>query len=121
MSINHTLNYLLARRSGHLLCFSEQVTTYSTYLKGAGGESGDGWPLPASARIYRIDCWDGTLLVSGTGNVNAGQGDRISLWAEAGSSVFKIFVRINGVNTSLNASGAAQNATLMVTVHLQLI
>ena len=74
MSVNQTLNYMLAKQAELLLGFSGQVTTLSTYLKGSGGEAGDGFPLPGDARIYRIDCWDGLNLVSGTGNVSAGQG-----------------------------------------------
>ncbi len=121
MSINHTLNYLLARRSEFLLCFSAELTTYSAYLKGAGGEQGDGFPMPKPVRAYRIDCWDGSILVSGTGNVTADQGDRLSVCAFENAGFFDVYLMINGVDTTLIAAGAAQNATLMVTVHLQLV
>ena len=121
MSINKTLNYLLAKRSDVMLNFSAQVTTSSTYLKGAGGEAGDGFPLPKNARIYRIDCWDGVLLSSSTGNVSVSQGDRISVYATINAGVFDVCVRVNGVNTALLAVGLAANSTLMVTVHLKMI
>ena len=93
MSINKTLNYLLAKRSEVLLNFSAQVTTFSTYLKGSGGEAGDGFPMPKNARIYRIDCWDGSLLSSNTGNVSVNQGDRISVYATINAGNFDVSVR----------------------------
>ncbi|MDP8239254.1 MAG: hypothetical protein P9X24_09195 [Candidatus Hatepunaea meridiana] len=121
MSINKTLNYMLAKQAEVLLNFSGQVTMSSTYLKGAGGELGDGFPLPKNARIYRIDCWDGTSLVSDSGDVAANQGDRLSVYANQNAGVFDVYVQINGVNSSLVATGAVNNTTLMVTVHLKLI
>lgn len=121
MSINKTLNYLFAQRSNVLICFSGAVTTSTVDLKCAGGESGDGLPLPSAARIYRVDCWDGTTLVSDTDNVKAEQGERISVRAVASGGAFDVTVRLNGNSTTLVASGALQNATLMVTVHLRLI
>jgi len=121
MSINKTLNYLLAKRADILLCFSAQVTTSSTYLKGSGGEAGDGFPLPRAARIYRIDCWDGTVLVSSSGNITVSQGERLSVYAVASGGNFNVTLRINGINTTLAANGAGMNTTLWVTVHLQFI
>ena len=121
MSINRVLNYLLAGQSEILLGFSGQVTTSSTYLKGPGGEAGDGFPLPGAARIYRIDCWDGVLLSSALGKVSASAGDRLSVYANINSGNFDVYVRINGGNSTLVATGVSANSTLMVTVHLKLI
>lgn len=121
MSINRTLNYLLAKQAEICLNFSGQVSSSSTYLKGAGGEAGDGFPLPKEARIYRIDCWDGTILKSDTGNVSADQSDRLSVYAAFNVSTFDVSIRINGVDTVLIASGLASGSTLMVTVYLKLI
>ena len=121
MSINKTLNYLLTKRAEILLSYSGQVTTSSVYLKGAGGEAGDGLPLPRAARIYRIDCWDGTLLWSGTGNISVDQGERVSVYANQNAGVFDVYVRIDGINTALVATGVTNNSTLMVTVHLRLV
>ena len=121
MAINRTLNYLLAKQSEVLLCFSAQVVTTSIHLKGSGGESGDGFPLPKNARIYRIDCWDGTNLVSDTGNVTINQGQRVSVYAVYNAGNFDVKVRVNGVNSELSAAGLLANATLMATVHLKLI
>jgi len=104
-----------------LLCFSDAVTTSSTYLKGAGGQGGDGFPLPQNARIYRIDCWDGSGILSGSGNIAAAQGDRISLYAQVNGGNFDVYVRINGVNSTLVAAGLSQNSSLYATVHIQLI
>lgn len=120
MSLNNTLSYLLSKRQEMLLCFSDAVTTASTYLKGAGGQAGDGFPLPYDARIYRVDCWDGSGVQSGSGNISASQGDRVSLYAQANGSNFDVYVRINGINTTLVAAGLAQNTTLYATAHIQL-
>lgn len=118
MSINETLNYQLAKLSGVMLCFSAAVTTVTIDLNGAGGEAGPGYPLPGSARICRIDCWDGTALISGTGNVPVAQGDLVSVKAIAAAGVFDVTVQLNGVNTSLVASGASLNASLKATVYV---
>jgi len=121
MTLNHTLCHLLARRHEQMLCFSRQLTSGPQYLKCAGGESGDGLPLPKAARIYRLDCWDGVTLFSAVGNVSASQGSRISVYASPNGGVYDLTVRINGVDTALRATGIAPGATLLVTVHLQLI
>ncbi len=121
MSINKTLNYLLTQKQETLICFSAQVTTVSTYLKGSGGEAGDGFPMPQKARIYRIDGWDGSNLKSKSDNVVFNQGERLSVYATASGLNFDVEVRNNGVGTALVASGTNQNCTLWVTVHLKLI
>ena len=121
MAINKTLNYLLAKQSEVLLCFSAQVATTSIYLKGSGGEAGDGFPLPRNARIYRIDCWDGTSLVSDTGNVSVNQGQRVSVYAAYNAGSYDVKVRVNGADSALVASGLLANSTLMATVHLKMI
>lgn len=121
MAINKTLNYLLAKQSEVLLCFSGQVTTSSNYLKGSGGEAGDGFPLPKNVCIYRIDCWDGASLASSTGSISASQGDRLSVYATQNAGNFDVSVRLNGVDTSLAAAGLLSNATLMATVHLKML
>lgn len=120
MSINETLNYLLATRHVILLNFSAQVSTSSVYLKSAGGEAGDGLPLPRDAALCRIDCWDGLQVVSSQGNISAVQGDRVSVYAEAAAGSFNVKVRLNGVDTTLTADGVNANATLWATVYLQL-
>ncbi len=104
-----------------MICFSTQVTTVSTYLKGPGGEAGDGLPLPRDARIYRIDCWDGTVLTSDTGNESASQGDRLSVYAAYSAGSFTVTVRVNGVDTAIEVTGISSGVTLMVTVYFKLI
>ena len=121
MSINKTMNYLLTQKQETLICFSAQVTTSSTYLKGPGGEAGDGFPMPRKARVYRIDCWDGSNLKSKSDNVVFNQSERLSVYATASGLNFDVAVRNNGVSTALVATGANQNCTLWVTVHLKLL
>ena len=121
MAINKTLNYMLAKQSEVLLCFSAQVVTTSIYLKGSGGEAGDGFPLPKKAHIYRIDCWDGTNLISDTDNISANQGQRVSVYAAYNSGSFDVKVRVNGIDTALITTGLLANSTLFATVHLKMI
>jgi len=121
MSINKTLNYLLTQKQETLICFSAQVTTASTYLKGPGGEAGDGFPMPRKARVYRIDCWDGSSLISKSDNVLFNAGERLSIYATTTGLNFDVAVFNNGVSTALVASGTNQNCTLWVTVHLKLL
>ena len=121
MSINNALNYLLNQRHECLFAFSAPVTTLSTYLNGPGGVAGDGFPMAGAARIYRIDCWDGSNLVSGTENIKFSQGERLSVYATASGLNFNVSVRKNGIDTLLVANGTAQNCSLYVTVHLKLL
>jgi hypothetical protein len=118
MQINNTLNHLLARRSEVLLPFSGAVTTASTYLKGAGGETGDGFPLPKGGKIVGLNVWDGVTHKSGTDEIVFSAGDRISLYAAYNAPVFTATVRINGVDTTLIASSLAANSTYMAHIHL---
>jgi len=99
------------------MLFSAQVTTSSTYLKGGGGEAGDGWPIPKSGKIVGIDVWDGANLHSVTGEVSFSAGDRISVYAASGTT-FSVYVRINGVNTTIVATNIAPNSTLFATLNL---
>ena len=121
MTINHTLNYLLARRHETLICFSAAVTTGSQYLNGPGGQPGDGLPLPKAALVTRIDCWDGANLKSATGLISVAAGGRLSVYAAASGGLFDVKLRVNGVDTTLAAVGAGVNTTLFVAVHLTLL
>ncbi|MBT3231511.1 MAG: hypothetical protein HN356_01720 [Calditrichaeota bacterium] len=121
MSINKTFNYLLTQKQETIICFSAQVTTGSTYMKGPGGEAGDGFPMPRKARVYRVDCWDGSTLKSKSDNVVFNQGERLSVYVTDTGLNYDVAVRNNGVVTALVASGTNQNCTLWVTVHLRLV
>jgi hypothetical protein len=119
MAINQTLNYLLAKRSDALLCFGDSLTTSSAYLKCASGVAGDGLPMPRAGRVIRVDCWDGANLESGSGSISFSQGDRLSVYAVASGANFNVTVRVNGVNSTLAANGAAQNSTLQVVLYVR--
>jgi len=121
MSVNNTLNYLKAQQKEHILMFSSALTTASQYLRGGGGEAGDGFPLPRRGAIVRLDVWDGSTLKSAEGDIEIAQGERLALWAEYGTSAFDIYVRIDGMNTTLMASGLSANSTLMATVQVVLL
>lgn len=120
MSINKSLNNLLAKRSKTIVSFSAQVTTSSTYLAGPGGQAGDGVPLPQDARIYGIECWDGMANLNGIDNISVSKGDRVSVYATYNAGSFDVKVRVNGIDSALLVSGAQSNSTLMVSVLLQL-
>jgi len=118
LTLNHTLNYILAKRKEFLLPFSAQVTTASTYLKGGGGEAADGWPVPRAGKIVGLQVWDGLALNEAAGEVSIAAGDRLSLYALYGGTTFTVYARINGVNTTLGAATVAPNATLVATLNL---
>lgn len=120
MTINQTLNYLLAKRSEILLPFSAQLAGVSTYIKGAGGEAAIGWPLPKGGFIRRVQVWDGSSLRSATGEIAVSAGDVIGLYALAGSSDFTFKVRKNGVDTTITTSGVSFGAQVTATIQLML-
>lgn len=118
MFINETLNYILARRADILLPFSAAVTTASTYLKGAGGEAGDGLPLARGGKAVGIEVWDGANRKSATAEISLTAGDRVSLYANYGTTDFTVKLRVNGLDTTLAASGVAANTTLYAALHI---
>jgi len=118
LTINETLNYLLAKRTELVVLFSAQVTTGSTYLKGGGGEAGDGWAMPRSGKLVAVDVWDGTMRHSDTDEIAFAAGDRISVYASYGGTNFAVTVRINGVDTALSATNVLPNTTLFATLNL---
>ncbi len=120
MSINETLNYLKAHQKDQLLLFSAAVGTSSQYLKGSGGEAGDGFPMPADGSLIQLSVWDGANLKSAIGNVEIKAGERLSLWAEYSNGKIEVVARIDGVDTDLKASGLDANATLMAALLLVL-
>ncbi len=120
MSVNATLNYLKAEQSITLLCFSDSVTTSSKYLKGAGGIAGDGFPMPTAGSIESIDVYDGNDIYSGVGPVSFAAGDKISVYAMNDLSEFTVYVRRNGVNTSVLTGGISENTDLMAVVAIKL-
>ncbi|MBM3328194.1 MAG: hypothetical protein FJY67_01815 [Calditrichaeota bacterium] len=121
MSLNHTLNYLLAKRAEVLIHFSALVTTASTTLKCAGGETGDGLPLPRAGFIIGLDVWDGANHRSDAGAVGFAAGDRLTLYAEHGGTTYTVKARLNGVDTTIAAANVAENATLTATATVMLI
>ncbi len=119
--LNNTLTYMLTKRSRSIMCFSAQVTTSSVYLNGPGGLSGDGFPFPCAGQVVRIDCWDGTSLISTDGIVSFAQGDRISVYANYNAGMFDVTVRKNGIDTAISCLSLNANASMFVTMHLMLI
>jgi len=118
MTINDTLNYLLARRTKIVLPFSAQVTTASTYLKGGGGESGDGTPVPRGGRLIGLQVWDGLALKSASDELALAAGDRVSLYATYGAGTFTVTARINGLDSTLAAGAVGPNTTLFASLEL---
>lgn len=119
MSINNTLNYLQSKRSEIMLTFSAAVSSTSAYLKGGGGESGDGFPLPKDAFLCSLHCWDGSNLQTKAECVEVDQGDRLSVYATVSGTSFDVKVQVNGVASSLMVSGVAQSTILYATLVLK--
>ncbi|MFN3821205.1 MAG: hypothetical protein ACK4OO_02630 [bacterium] len=118
MSINLTLAYHKASLSWQRVYFSGTVTTFPTYLKGAGGEAGDGFPLVKAGQILSLTVWDGTILWEATGAVPFQKGDRLSVRAIPAGGITQIVVTINGIDTQLSLNGVNTNVPLFVTVEM---
>lgn len=116
MSLNLSLNYLRSSQRWHQYHFSGTISTLSTYLKCAGGEAGDGVPLPRKGAIISLSVWDGILLREMTGEWVYQAGDRLSVWGELGPGKARVVVRINGMDTTISIDGAALNTPLFVSV-----
>ncbi|MBC8278738.1 MAG: hypothetical protein H8E46_10945 [FCB group bacterium] len=120
MSVNPTLNYLKSEQSLVMMCFSESVTTSDKYLKGAGGIGDDGFPLPLGGTLEGLQVHDGTDTESDDKSIPFSAGDRISIYAVHDVNIFIVYVRINGINTTLSASPLAENTNLLATVTVRL-
>lgn len=118
MTINNTLNQLLARRTPLLLNFSTTVTTASIEFKCAGGENGEGIPVPAAGKAVGLQVWDGTNLRESLVEVDIAAGDRVNLYAQFGTTDFAVTLRINGVDTTLSTSSLDANATLTASLFI---
>lgn len=116
MSINPTLNYLKSEQSLVILCFSATVTTSDKYLQGAGGIGDDGFPMPKDGTLESLQVHDGTDTAGDDKSISFSAGDRISVFALHDVNIFTVYVRINGINTTLSASPMAENTDLLATV-----
>ena len=85
-------------------------------LNGPGGESADGFPVQRDGNLLGISVWDGTTLRNDTGNITLTAGDRISVYCQSTGTDFIVKIRVNGISTSIEASGVPYNSTLMATV-----
>ena len=122
MSINPTLNYLLARQHASLLAFSGSFTTNDGYLNCAGGVAGDGLPMPYDGQAMMLQVWDGSNVHEQALGVDFSQSDRISAYADynSGSGTYTVYVRKNGVNTGLYLQNVAANTDLQAVVLVKL-
>ena len=120
MPLNPTENYLRDRQKCVQMNFVDTVATSDRYLKGPGGYAGDGYPMPASGRILRVYCYDGTNIRTDATETSFNAGDRISVQAIYDQPYFQVTVMINGNASSSYCSQVLANATLRVSVLLRL-
>ena len=115
------LAYLFGRSPVSTMCFSGAVTSSSVHLKGAGGEAGDGFPLPKSGVLTGLLVWDGAVRRYDTDEISFAAGDRLSLYCQSTGSNFTITVRLNGSSTVLQVSGVPYNSSLFAVVEFVLL
>jgi hypothetical protein len=119
-TINPTLNFLHDQITENVIPFSKSVTTSSTYLAGAGGLAGDGFPLPVDGAILGIRAYDGTNNEEKLGLEEVKAGDRLSVYAQYSAGSFNLIVRINGANTSISLTALNQNTDIYACVFVSL-
>jgi hypothetical protein len=115
------LGYLFGRAPISTMGFSGAVASSSVHLKGAGGEAGDGFPLPRSGVLTGLQVWDGSTLRFDTDEISCSGGDRLSIFCQNAGTDFNVTVRVNGASTSLQAAGVPYNSTLYVVVEFTLL
>jgi hypothetical protein len=122
MSLNLTACWLDAKLSPTLVQFSANVTTNNLYLKGPGGASGDGFPIPKGGLIRSLTVWDGTTLHTISEDISLAAGDRIAAAGvyETTPGTFTVAVLKNFSSLPLSLSGLPPNSTYFVTVELLL-
>jgi hypothetical protein len=120
MSLNPTLNYLLQKFSVSVIPFSKSITKDPTYLAGAGGLAGDGFPIPASGTILGLIVWDKTCVYQKMVSQVVNPGDRISIYAEHVDSDFTVRVQVNGNPTEIFVTEVKENSDVYACVFLTL-
>jgi hypothetical protein len=117
-TINPSLNFLHEQITECVIPFSKSVTTSSTYLAGAGGLAGDGFPLPADGAILGIRAYDGTNDKDKLDLVQVSAGDRISVYALNFAGSFNLHVRVNGIDTTVSVTALNENTDIYACVHI---
>lgn len=116
-----TLNYLYARAPISTLSFSGVTTTASIYLKGGGGEAGDGFPMPRDGVLTGLRVWDGTTLRFDTDEISFAAGDRLAVYCQTTGSNLSVKIRVNGTSTAMQVTGVPFNSTLFAVIEFVLI
>ncbi|MDD5088953.1 MAG: hypothetical protein PHI18_09180 [bacterium] len=118
--VNPTHNYLLARAPLSTMAFSAQMASASIYLNGPGGQSGDGFPLPRAGVLTAVHVYDGTRVLSDTGEISFTAGARLSVYCQSTGSAFNVRVRLNGSSCGLDVAEVPFNSSLKVVVEFSL-
>lgn len=118
---NQTHNYLLANTPHSTICFSVKTGTTSVYFGGAGGVTGDGFPLPRRGYLTALTLWDGSIVKSDSGKISFDSGDRLSVYCQNMGTDFTVKVRLNGTSYPLQVTSVPHNSTLQAVVELLLV
>jgi hypothetical protein len=118
--LNTTLNYLYAHAPLSIIAFSGAIGSSSVNLSGAGGQAGDGYPMPRHGCLTTLRVWDGTTIHSDSAEVPFQAGDRLSIYCQTTGSNFTVKARLNGSSTNLQVTGIPTNCTLYAVLEFAL-
>lgn len=116
---NQTHAFNLAQMTPCLMCFSKALPASGTvYIEGAGGQSGDGFPVPYSGFLTHLSLYDAStpLYHSDTAEITLTGNQRICLKAIWTGADYSVRVMLNNVNTALVIHSIPANVTILATV-----
>ncbi len=122
MSLNLTACWLEAKLTASMIQFSASVGTTNIYLKGPGGQSGDGFPLPNGGLIRSLTIWANGTLYTATADIPFNEGDRIAIAGVYNPvpATFTWAIVKNGASVPLALDGLPPSTTYFATVELLL-
>ncbi len=121
MGFNLTQTWVESRQSIVLLAFSEKVTTVSAPLKGPGGSTINGYPVPMKGRVTGLYVYDGTSVQQTSEVLDLSAGDIVSLSAVFAGGTFRVNLIVNGTTTSLGVSNNLANTDLLASLVMKLV
>ena len=121
MSLNPTLNYLLAKKTNSMLLFGRQLTNTTVSLYGPGQIDTIGVPIPCTAKLRRLFIYDGVGVQSIGMDVPVYAGELISVEAAFNATVFTITVKKNQVATALSVTGIGGYHSVFAVILIELL
>ena len=121
MTLNPTINYLLAKKSVSAITFARQLNNTTAMLYGPGQLDTVGVPIPCYGKLKRLTIYDSNSIHTVDCDVDIDPGDLVSVQAQFNNTAFTIAVMKNLSVTDLSISGVAGYRAIWASVLIELV